>query len=131
MDSTNDMNTYKREVGRRLKAARVSAGLNQGQAADALGRELGRAIQDSRIGNYEQGSRLPDPITLQILCDLYGASPSAILGFTDAASTPDESALLKKYRLTDDRGKRAIQGVADSQPTYEMTPETKTGSASR
>src|SRR3546814_7408008 len=96
--------------------------------AAALSRAMGETIEPSAIGNYEQGTRLPDPITIQHLCSLYQASPSAIYGFDDAPASKEEEALLHKYRMTDDRGRRAIQGVAESQPAY-MRPEEikKTG----
>jgi transcriptional regulator with XRE-family HTH domain len=115
---------YRREVGKRLKVARESADITQEIAAERLGRALGKELPSSRIGNYEQGTRLPDPLVIQILCSIYGnISPSAILGFPDAIMGKDEQALFEKYRTTDDRGKRAIHGVADAQSGYEVTPE--------
>lgn len=114
---------YRREVGRRLKAARETSGLTQEEAADRLGKALQKDIPPSRIGNYEQGTRLPDPIVIQILSEIYGtAAASAIAGFADAPTGPDEQALLEKYRQTDDRGKRAIHSVAETQSAYIVTP---------
>lgn len=111
------------ETGRRLKTARNAAGMTQEEAAAALSRESGEPCPPSRIGNWEQGTRLISPVALQILCRAYGASPSMIYGFEDAPKDKDETVLLKKYRETDDRGKRAIHGVADAQPTYVVTQE--------
>lgn len=114
---------YRREVGARLKAAREAAGMTQEEAAAKLGKALQKDIPSSRIGNYEQGTRLPDPIVIQILSDIYGTqAASAIAGFRDAPGSPEETALLEKYRQTDDRGRRAIHSVADTQSAYQVTP---------
>lgn len=106
------------ETGRRLKAARNAAGITQEEAAAFLAKETGEACPPSRVGNWEQGTRLISPVALQILSRYYGASPSAIYGFSDAPRGSDEVNLLEKYRGTDDRGKRVIHGVADAQPSY-------------
>lgn len=111
------------ETGRRLKAARNAAGKTQEDAAAYLAAETGEPCPPSRIGNWEQGTRLISPVALQILCNLYGVSPSTIYGFDDAPKDAAELALLEKYRNTDDRGKRAIHGVADAQPSYIVTRE--------
>ena len=118
---------YKKQTGIRMKAAREAAQLTQQQAVDHLSILKGSAIPASRVGNYEQGKRLPDPVTLLQLCALYGSSPSAIYGFTDVPQGSDENALMKKYRSTDDRGKRAIQGIADAQPSHDLKAEQPGG----
>lgn len=123
MNSSMRKRDYRREVGRRLKAARLEAKAGtQAEVASKLSAALGETIEPSAIGNYEQGTRLPDPITMQSLCALYGASPSAVYGFNDAPQSRDEELLLQKYRMTDDRGRRAIQSIAESQPAY-MRPD--------
>lgn len=126
-----DQHAHTRMTGARLRAARKAAGLTQEQAANHLASHTGEPCPPSRIGNWEQGTRLIGPAALQILAKLYGASPSSIYGFDDAPSKPDELALLEKYRGTDDRGKRAIQGIADAQPTYDQesvaSPTKNTG----
>lgn len=88
-----------------------------------LASETGDPCPPSRIGNWEQGTRLISPVALQILSKYYGTSPSIIYGFDDAPTSSDEAKLLEKYRETDDRGKRAIHGVADAQPSYTVTHE--------
>lgn len=134
MDKRAALSKYRQEIGQRLARARDKAGFTQAQAAAALSRmghlnREGGPLPPSRIGNYEQGQRLPDPLMMQDLCELYGTFPSAIYGFDEAPQTPDEAALTQKYRRTDDRGKRALQGVADAQPEYLATDGTDKASA--
>src|SRR6185312_3912783 len=110
------------EVGRRLRESRIAAGVgSQAEAAIRLSTALGTTVEPSRIGNYEQGTRLPDPLTVRELAAIYGTSASALYGFAEAPSGRDEQALLAKYRQTDDRGKRAIQSIAESQSAHEVT----------
>lgn len=125
MDSKTRKSAYRKEVGGRLKAARIDSKIGtQADVAAGLSRLMGETIEPSAIGNYEQGTRLPDPITVQHLCSLYQVSPSAIYGFNDAPASKEEQTLLQKYRMTDDRGRRAIQSIAESQPAY-LRPEEK------
>ena len=76
-------------------------------------------MPESRICNYEQGTRLPDITTIEQLAQALDVSPSYLLGFADAPSSREEAALLAIYRATDDRGKRAIFSIAESQPAYD------------
>lgn len=128
VDAKEEMAVYKKAVGKRLKEARVASGIgSQADVAKKLTELTGETVEPSRIGNYEQGSRLPDPLMLKILCNLYGTWPSTIYGFAEAPASKDESVLLEKYRHTDDRGRRAIQGIADTQPGYEVDRSRKAG----
>lgn len=120
MTTNDEMQTFKDELGLRLKNARLTANETQASAAEKLSQRLGKLIEPSRIGNYEQGNRLPDPLTVMHLCEIYGAMPSLIYGFPEAPATREEAALVMKYRQTDDRGRRAIQSLAESQPLYEI-----------
>lgn len=58
----------------RLKRLREAKGLSQYELAKALGYTRGQ------IGNYEQGTRRPDPETLQRLADFFGCSVDYLLG---------------------------------------------------
>lgn len=120
MNTNEDMQTFKDELGLRLRSARLAANETQTTAAEKLSERLGKVIEPSRIGNYEQGTRLPDPLTVMHLCEIYGAMPSLIYGFPEAPATREEAALVMKYRQTDDRGRRAIQSLAESQPLYDV-----------
>ena len=118
MSTSYDKKQLKKDVGRRLREARMAVNprMTQADAARDLGRLLGEEIEPSRVGNYEQGSRLPDLIVVRALARIYDVSPAWIYDLEDAAATPSEQMLLKKYRQTDERGKRAIQSIAESQP---------------
>lgn len=134
MDKREALSEYRRKIGQRLARARNEAKLTQAQAAAALSRmghvnNEGGPLPPSRIGNYEQGQRLPDPLLVKDLCEIYRVFPSAIYGFEEAPQTPDEAALTMKYRKTDDRGKRALQGVADAQPSYVIPDDELKNSA--
>lgn len=132
MDLEKELKLYKKQVGLRLQRAREDAGFtSQQEAADALAREIGlNTLPHSRIGNYEQGARLPDPITMGKLCKIYGVSPAQIYALAEAPMNQEEVALLTKYRLTDDRGRRAIHGIAESQPAVTYMPALTQNKAS-
>ena len=107
-----DEQEHKKQTGERLRKARDSAGLFQHQAAAHIAKVTGDDCPPTRdLQTGEQGTRLINPIAVQILSKLYGVSPSWIYGFDDALRTPEESALVAIYRDTDERGKRAIRGV--------------------
>lgn len=127
-----DDTAYARDVGERLRAARtrVSPKITQGQAAEHLANALGYtdgSSPASRVSNYENGHRLPDLITVRILCDLYGCTPSSILSDDATAHTAQEIKLLDMYRQTDERGRRQITRVAESQPMSSTPSVSKAG----
>lgn len=61
------------EIGRRLKKARLDAGLTQREAADRLG------ITYQAISNYERGTNRVDTDTLTSLCNIYRINISDLL----------------------------------------------------
>ncbi|OLN29949.1 helix-turn-helix domain-containing protein [Desulfosporosinus metallidurans] len=69
------METY--FLPQRLKNLREIKDLTQYDLAKALGFSRGQ------IANYEQGTRRPDPPTLQRLADYFGVSVDYLLGNTD------------------------------------------------
>lgn len=117
MDYEDRIQQLRRDLGARLKQIREDKKLSQAQVAARLGDALGKPLPASRIGNYEQGTRLPNPIDIMLLAMILETTESALYGFEDGIST-DERALLGKYRQTDERGKKTIQGIADAQPPY-------------
>jgi len=114
----NKKPTAEQLIGSRLRAARIAAGHTQKTATDALAERMGTELWPSKIAAYEQGRHMPKIDLLKELCNLYGADPVYILGITDAPFARDEKALLDNYRSTDERGKRAIQSIAEAQPRY-------------
>lgn len=110
---------FKLEVGERLRQARKASDVRtQVEAAELLTKLTGEPIPSSRISNYEQGARLPDPITVQHLADIYGTFASVIYGFNDGLRSKAEAKLVKQFRETDERGKAVITQVAETQPRY-------------
>src|SRR3546814_12709673 len=56
MESKTRKRAYRKEVGGRLKAARLDSKIGtQADVAAALSRAMGETIEPSAIGNYEQG----------------------------------------------------------------------------
>jgi transcriptional regulator with XRE-family HTH domain len=108
------------KIGARLKQARDEQELTlQGLADLTRGR-----FTASRLGNYEQGTRLLKPHAAILLAPLLRKSAAWLL-CVDEESTlgPDESALLAIYRATDERGKANIRSIAELQPDLKSRPE--------
>lgn len=131
----NHKDSYAVAVGERLAAARKAAvpTITQAKAADEVTKITGKSISPTAIANYEQGARLPSPPTIDALCQIYGtATPSFILGLSDAAQSVRELKMLQKYRIADDRGKYAIDSLADSQSAIiePRVEQKKTGTSS-
>lgn len=100
---------YKKIAGMRIAQARRAKGMTQEQLADRL-----PGVSASRIGNYEQGTRYPDPPTFRALSRVL-EEPAGWL----SAVEDDESLLnlSRKYVRMDQRGKDTLHRVAESQPT--------------
>ena len=122
MSYETQLEHHRMAMGARLKAARAAAGLSQADVARLMGEATGEQVPPSRIGNYEQGKRSPNPFDLQILADICRVSVAELYGLPGAALGEDELTLLKKYRQTDERGRKAIHSVADAQPEPYITP---------
>ena len=69
------MDTYKEEIGLKLKALRNSKGFSLGKASAMTG----GIISAGRLGNYETGNRMPSLEVIELLSDTYEVSPSEIL----------------------------------------------------
>jgi len=112
---------YKAESGLRLKSARMTKGMKLQGLAD-----LTTNLSKSRISNYEQGLRLMDPDAAHQLAKVLGISAAWLLCVDDEPGlSPDELALLNKYRQTDERGKKNIQSIADTQPEVNGAKQDK------
>lgn len=122
----SDRDSLSVEIGNRLAKARVGAKMTQEQAAEELTKKgfrnsNGGAIGNTVIANWEQGKRSPRDLRMVMaLADIYGVSYSWLLCDPGAPESREEITLIQKFRHTDERGKRAIQGIADAQPIYDI-----------
>jgi transcriptional regulator with XRE-family HTH domain len=104
---------FKIESGRRLRAARLEQNLELQEVAALTNHILGV----SRISNYEQGIRYMSPDAAHMLARALKVRASWLMAIDDEDSlTPAERQLMVKFRLTDERGRKQIQSIADSQP---------------
>ena len=103
-----------REIGRRLRAARLDRGLNRSQLA-ALTDGL---CSKSRISNYEQGLRRPSIEAAQVLAEaLVTVSAAQLLGLEggeDDALSNDEKRLLEAFRRADADWRRRLLDIAEA-----------------
>lgn len=90
------------ELARRLKEARVAAGLTQLQAACAIGRP------QQTLGGWENARSQPDIETLTALMRLYRVNAAAFLGFEAEVFGLPEIRLIQKYRSLDRHGRRMV-----------------------
>lgn len=73
-----------REVGRRLRSARIAAGLSMTQAAEELG------VFHSAVGYWERGDRSLTVDRLVQCADLYGVPVASLLPDREPASLPEK-----------------------------------------
>lgn len=114
--SENQRDSYTVAVGKRLAEARRATvpRITQAKAAELLTAATGEELSAQAIANYEQGIRLPAPPTVAALCKIYGtATAPYVLGLEDGPQSMREVSLLRKYRMADERGKYAIDRIAD------------------
>jgi len=127
----SDRDSLSEEIGNRLSKARKDADMKQHEAAEELTKrgfrnDKGEAIGPSLIANWEQGKRSPrDLRMLMELANIYQVSYAWLVCDPGAPQDRQEITLIEKYRDTDERGKRAIQGIADAQPVYEIDRRAK------
>lgn len=84
---------YKKEIGRRIQAARDACGWSLVE----LSKKLGGRLSASRISNYEQGTRLPGPQEVNLLAEALGES-AAWLACLESEMSHEEEILLRNWR---------------------------------
>lgn len=92
---------YKKEAGRRLKAARQ----NKGWTLEELSRRTGGALSTSRLGNYEQGTRMlgvRESLALGAVLSVQPAHLLCVDGENEDMTT-QEIDLLRNYRALPER----------------------------
>ena len=105
-----------KEIGLKIKKARQMKGLKQEELAERVG-----ARSSATVSAWEVGKARPDCVTLLEICRVLSVSPDELLGYDGSKSLPSaaEWNMLRKYRQTDDYGKRAVDSVLDVE--YERT----------
>lgn len=100
-------------LGKRLIAARERNGMQQNEAANALG------MSNVVLNRYEKDERRPEPDTLRKLADFYGVTADYLVGRTDDPMLPErvlESAA--QYDLPP-------EGVLYFRKLQNLSPETR------
>lgn len=92
---------YKKESGRRLKEARQ----HKGWTLDELSRRTGGVLSTSRLGNYEQGTRMLGVRESLALGGVLGVQPAHLLCVDGAEGemTNQENELLRNFRALPER----------------------------
>lgn len=92
---------YKKEAGRRLKEARK----NKGWTLEELSRRTGGVLSTSRLGNYEQGTRMLGVKESLALGAVLSVQPSYLLCVDgeDEDMTAQEIELLRNFRALPER----------------------------
>lgn len=100
----------KKEIGSRLKTARIKAGKTQMEVAQILGKT------QQNIGHWETGYSQPDADTLFTLCDIYGQTADEVFGFKSNAGkyiSPDELEHIQRWRMLDDESRDFVSSILE------------------
>lgn len=97
----------KKEIGNRLRQARLSSGKTQKEVASIIGRT------QQIIGHWETGYSQPDANTIFVLCDIYGMSVSDVFGFNKDTTSVSDIKFLSRYHLLDHFGQETINIVLE------------------
>ena len=113
-----------KEIGLKIKKARLSKGLKQEELAEKVG-----AKSSATVSAWEVGKAKPDCITLLNICETLGTTPNELLSFSSDAPTQEEQLFLGKYRSLDAFGKKAVASLLDVE--YERTHQAPIQKAKR
>ncbi len=102
---------FKAESGRRLKQARDAKGLKLRELAAMV-----NGVSESRISNYEQGTRLMRQPEAVKLAEALGVSAAYLMCVDETLILPAKvKRLVELYEQSDLRGKRTIEQAAEAQ----------------
>lgn len=107
----------------KLKQLRKEKNLSQVEMANILN------VHQTAISQWEQGRTTPDMQTLIKIADYFQVTVDSLLGKNSAtvdsynSLTANEKQLIKKYRLLDQHGQKAVNSVLD----VELERCSKTG----
>jgi transcriptional regulator with XRE-family HTH domain len=124
---------YKKEGGRRLRAARKAKNLTLAQ----LSVKVGGLLSPSRISNYEQGTRKLGPQEALALAPHLGVEPSHLLcvDVEEGDLTSQEQELLRNFRALPEKERNAyarrIEALSlvyrEPVPDEKLSPEVRRG----
>lgn len=122
--SADLLERHRQAFGARLRAARKNARLTQEELAGRLaavgivGKD-GAPLSQPTIGSWERGLRYPEnELTFAALASILGVFPSVLLGYPEAPRSEAEARILEQYRQADERGKRQIELIAETEAHY-------------
>lgn len=96
-------------LGDRIRDARESKNLYQGQLAELIGVKSAAVIS-----NWEKNINKPDADKIVRLCEALGISASYLLDYSGGDSfslMPHEIEYIERYRSLDDYGKEAVNAI--------------------
>ncbi len=105
-----------KEIGLRIKKARLAKGLKQDELAQRIG-----AKSSAAVSAWEVGKARPDCVTLLQISIALGISPDELLGYGADLPTSLEWAMIRKYRQIDAFGKKAVDSVLDAEYERSLT----------
>lgn len=116
-------------MGERLRNARENKGLLQSQLANLIG-----VKSSAVISNWEKDTNKPDAEKIVRICEALNISLSYLLdyhGENPIKLSNTEIEHIKKYRVLDEHGKEAVDGLLDTEyKRYQKIQETITSSSS-
>ena len=102
------MELIMKDIGERIKKARLAKGLKQSELAELVGAKSGNVVY-----SWEKATAKPDCERIAKICSVLNISPNELLGYNSEAVTSSELSTIKKYRVLDEHGKEAIDTLLD------------------
>lgn len=95
---------YKKEIGRRIRAARGEMTLSD------LAQKTGDVLTLKRINAYENGDRMPGPGEVVILAKALRVRPAYLMALEDhqLPISPQEETMIRNWRTLTERDRMAI-----------------------
>ena len=115
--------TFKKELGNKLRTARINSGFTQQEAAEITG------IKYKTISDYENGKSRPDVEKLSLLCMAYNISADYFINVNlknrkESSFSQNELSLLSNYCALDIYGQKTVRYVIESEQ-YRMKEQKK------
>ena len=109
-----------KQLGERIRTFRTLRNMTQDDLANAMGESSGRVIY-----TWEKGTAKPDCLKLVKLSEILNVSVDELLGCKIMVNRPSEAewTSILKYRSLDERGKKVVDTVLDTE--YEISCEAQ------